>query len=326
MENLTRRSLLGLMGGSTAIALTSPMKAEARSYLVVGGGPGGSTAAMALKRQSPYSHVTLLERDPTKLARAPQSFALLKEAGIHVAVEEVMQADWEAGFLLGLSGRRYTFDHTFVAPGISFLNEGITGYDARTAHLMPHAWRRGRENGILGPAVQALPEGGTIIIRVPDGDISHGQGPYVRATEMAKVLSQINPKAKVLLLDEKKSFPNQRRFEAQWADIGNCQMVEWVPTKIEALDGHKNRLLTSQGWIKGDFINFIPAQRAGDIAHQSGLTNETGWCPVDRTSYRSQLVPRVSVLGDAVWEKSTNKTVKNAQAQALEATASLRPS
>ena len=46
-------------------------------------------------------------------------------------------------------------------------------------------------------------------------------------------------------------------------------------------------------------INYIPPQTAAKIAQTSGLTNETGWCPVDPVTFESTLAKGVHVIGDA---------------------------
>ncbi|WP_296802914.1 FCSD flavin-binding domain-containing protein [Thiolapillus sp.] len=51
--------------------------------------------------------------------------------------------------------------------------------------------------------------------------------------------------------------------------------------------------------FKADVINIIPAQKAGKIAFDTGLTNDKGWCPVDGGSFESLLHKNIHVLGDA---------------------------
>jgi sulfide dehydrogenase [flavocytochrome c] flavoprotein subunit len=51
--------------------------------------------------------------------------------------------------------------------------------------------------------------------------------------------------------------------------------------------------------FKADVINLIPRQKAGVRAEEAGLTNETGWCPVNQQTFESSLHPNVHVIGDA---------------------------
>ena len=52
--------------------------------------------------------------------------------------------------------------------------------------------------------------------------------------------------------------------------------------------------------VKGDVLNVVPPQRAGDIAQQAGLiTANNRWCGVDWLTMESTAVKGVHVLGDA---------------------------
>jgi sulfide dehydrogenase [flavocytochrome c] flavoprotein subunit len=46
-------------------------------------------------------------------------------------------------------------------------------------------------------------------------------------------------------------------------------------------------------------INVIPPQSAGKIAIDAGLADDSGWCPVDKKTFESTLMPGVHVIGDA---------------------------
>jgi NADPH-dependent 2,4-dienoyl-CoA reductase/sulfur reductase-like enzyme len=57
---------------------------------------------------------------------------------------------------------------------------------------------------------------------------------------------------------------------------------------------------TSGETIKGDVLNVIPPQRAGDIAVTAGLlARNERWCDVDWRTMESKAVPGIHVLGDA---------------------------
>jgi sulfite dehydrogenase len=57
--------------------------------------------------------------------------------------------------------------------------------------------------------------------------------------------------------------------------------------------------------FKGDVINVIPPQRAGNIAAQAKLiTTNNRWCDVDWLTMESKVAPGVHVLGDATLSAS----------------------
>jgi sulfite dehydrogenase len=52
--------------------------------------------------------------------------------------------------------------------------------------------------------------------------------------------------------------------------------------------------------VKGDVLNVVPPQRAGDIAVKAGLiTHNNRWCDVDWRTLESKTVKGVHVLGDS---------------------------
>ena len=46
-------------------------------------------------------------------------------------------------------------------------------------------------------------------------------------------------------------------------------------------------------------IGPVSAKFAGKIARDSGLADQSGWCPIDPTSFESRLVKGIHVVGDA---------------------------
>jgi sulfide dehydrogenase [flavocytochrome c] flavoprotein subunit len=51
--------------------------------------------------------------------------------------------------------------------------------------------------------------------------------------------------------------------------------------------------------VKADVLNIIPPMKAGKLAFDMGLTDASGWCPVDRRSFESSVHKNVFVIGDA---------------------------
>jgi len=56
---------------------------------------------------------------------------------------------------------------------------------------------------------------------------------------------------------------------------------------------------TDFGVEQGDVINIIPPQQAGKIAVDAGLTDASGWCPVNPITFESTIHPGIHVIGDA---------------------------
>ena len=63
------------------------------------------------------------------------------------------------------------------------------------------------------------------------------------------------------------------------------------------------------------FANVIPPQKAGIIAKIAGAADQTGWCPIDPTTFGSKLVPNIHVIGDAIIGGSVPKSASAAHAE-----------
>lgn len=79
----------------------------------------------------------------------------------------------------------------------------------------------------------------------------------------------------------------------------DCRL-EWIRQK----DGGKplsidpaTRTVTAEGGkIKADVLNIVPPMRAANVARTFGLTNDSGFCPIDRRTFESTKIPDVYVL------------------------------
>ena len=97
-------------------------------------------------------------------------------------------------------------------------------------------------------------------------------------------------------------MPKQALFQEGWQQL-YPGMIDWVPLfddgRVVAVDPAGMTVQTEFGEHKGDVINIIPPQRAGSVVEMAGLTDGSGWCPVDPRTFESTLRPGVHVVGDA---------------------------
>jgi sulfide dehydrogenase [flavocytochrome c] flavoprotein subunit len=63
-------------------------------------------------------------------------------------------------------------------------------------------------------------------------------------------------------------------------------------------------------------LNVIPAQKAGNVASTAGLTDPSGWCPVNPKTCESALQKGVHVIGDAAIQDPMPKSAYAANSQA----------
>jgi len=190
-----------------------------------------------------------------------------------------------------------------VSPWIDFKWNAIEGYDEAASQLMPHAWKAGAQTELLNKQLQAMPNGGTVIMCPPGNPFRCPPGPYERASMIAHYLKTNKPRSKILILDAKDEFAKQGLFMNAWKEL-YPGMIEFVAGskggKVNRVDAKTNTVYTDEGLTshKGNVVNVIPPQQAGLIALSSGLADK-GWCPVNQHTFESKLVPGVHVIGDS---------------------------
>jgi sulfide dehydrogenase [flavocytochrome c] flavoprotein subunit len=336
MMRTTRRAFLrGSASAASAALLPAPLMAQGRARVVViGGGFAGAACARELQRAMPPAAVTLIEASPIFTACpfsnsviaglraiAEQRFGwdALRAEGIAVLHDRAKAVDPQAR-LVSLSGDSVLgYDRLVLAPGIDIRWDALPGYDEAAAELMPHAWKAGEQTMLLRRQLEAMADGGTVVISAPANPFRCPPGPYERASLVAHYLKTAKPRSKLIVLDAKDSFSKQRLFQAAWQQLYPGRL-EWVSLsnggKVTSVDPAGRTLVTDFASYKADVANVIPPQRAGHIAELAGVSDATGWCPIDPITFESRLQPGVHVIGDAAIAGAMPKSAFAANAQA----------
>ncbi len=329
MTTLSRRRFIHLLGATGGVAALGTMgltlggcsgKSEAGPrVLVVGGGFGGATCAKYLRRFNPSIQVTLVERD-ARFVTCPFSNAVLgglqdmnsiqhtydalrTQHGVNVLQDEVTAID-PAGNRVSLqNGGELEYDRLVVSPGVDLRWNDVEGLDETTSDIIPHAWKAGPQTITLRSQLEAMADGGVVVIAPPDNPFRCPPGPYERASLIANYLKTHKPRSKLLILDAKDKFSKQGLFMQAWEQL-YPDMIEWVKGsdggRIDRVDAATRTLYPEIGDpVTADVINFIPPQKAGAIVHAADLVNNDGWCPVDQRSFASTLQSNIHVIGDA---------------------------
>ena len=316
MSVYSRRRFLQWAGASGAVWLsgcarfTTANSAKAH-VVVVGGGFGGATAAKYIRQLDSAIRVTLIEPKAkyitcpgsnwlfagiTSIDRLTVDYqALSADYGVNVVPDYVSQVDAAQRRVVLAGGQVITYDRLVMSPGIDFRWDTLPGYNEEIAEIFPHAWQAGPQTLLLLRQMQAMPDGGVVLMSVPPEPYRCPPGPYERACMMAYWLKQHKPKSKIIILDAKTAFSKQKLFEAGWAKhygYGAANsLIEWrsiADNPLVGLDVKTGTLETYFGdKIQGQVLNIIPPQQAGAIARQAGLTDAGGWCPVESQTCRS---------------------------------------
>ncbi len=309
---------LSLTGAATGVVgAPSILKANSKRVLVIGGGFGGAAAARYVKKFDPSIDVTLVEPKATfytcpfsnwvmaglkTMDDIGHSFQPIEDAGINVIQDVVIEIDPMKREAKTQGGKTIAYDRAVVSPGVDFKWDAVEGYDMKAAEVMPHAYNAGPQTELLRDQLKNMKQGGTAIIHAPQNPFRCPPGPYERASLFAHYLKKNNPTAKVIILDEKEKFSKQALFQQGWGKLYG-DMIEWRSGfsggSVMRVDTAAMGLETEFGMEKADVINFIPPQYAGKIARDSGLTNDSGWCPINQQTFESTIHANIHVIGDA---------------------------
>jgi len=333
---MTRRNVVrGIAATTASFAFPCPSRAQsAARVVVIGGGFGGAACARALRRIDAKLQVTLVE--PNKVFTAcpfsneviaglrdieAQQFTYDRIAahGVNVIAQAAVKIDPQARTVALSDGTTLAYERLVLSPGIDLRFEALPGYDETTALKMPHAWEAGEQTMLLRRQLEAMDDGGLVVLAVPASPSRCPPAPYERASLIAHYLKAKKPRSKILILDAKDTIPQQRLFENAWKEL-YPGMIERISLsqggRVVSVDAATNTLVTDFGNYDAQVANVIPPQKAGNIAGIAGAVDNTGWCPIDPVTFTSKLVPNIHVIGDACIGGGIPKSASAANAEA----------
>jgi NADPH-dependent 2,4-dienoyl-CoA reductase/sulfur reductase-like enzyme len=339
---VTRRRLLC---GAGALAVTGALGGRNRAavprVVIAGAGFAGACCALQLRRLDPGIAVTLIDPVPTYTTcpmsneaivgvRSLQSLSVtragLQAAGISYRHDAVSAFDPIRHSVRLASGGTLEYERLVVAPGIRLLYGQPEGYDEAAARLMPHAWLAGTQTSALGACLRSTSDGATVAISVPGGLMRCPPAPYERASLMAWWLQLHRKRCKVLIFDANNHFPRQDTFTAAWTQR-YPGMIEWIPPGegglITRVSAAQRTLYSASGTHRVALASVIPPQAPGTLALTGGLSSGHGWCPVKATTFESQLIEHVHVIGDACIAGAMPKSASAAAGQAQQCAAAI---
>lgn len=341
-----RRQLLAASGAALAVASPYVARAQARPRVVIiGGGPGGATAAKYVIRESQDKiDVTLIE--PSRnfvtcfhsnlyvggfkdMQAITHSYDGLKNHGVKVIHQTATMIDRANKHVVLDDNSHQSYDRLIVSPGIDLKYDSVPGWGQEFEEVMPHAWKAGKQTELLRARIDAVPDGGLIVMVAPPNPYRCPPGPYERVSMMAWRLKQAGKKnAKIVIIDPKETFSKQGLFQEGW-EKHYPGMVEWLGPKIhegiKSVDPSTNTVVTGfETYKNAALVNVIPAQMAGKIARDAGLTNQSGFCPINPENMQSAVDPLIYVVGDACIAGDMPKSAFSANSQAKVAAMNVR--
>ena len=266
----------------------------------------------------------------------------LKARGIRVLEENVVAMDPERREVRTASGSRFAYDFLVVSPGIELLYSEVPGYNVAVAETrIPSGWIAGRQTALLRRQMLDMPENGTFVLAAPPNPYRCPPGPYERAALVYEWTRVHKKNARVIVLDPKDSFVTDETMLIGWNHLYGFVPPEPYRSKLRdylvepregtslfwrrradggapvAVDPEAMTVTTAAGdVVRADVINIVPPMRAARIALDMGLTDKSGFCPVDRRTFESTVFKGVYVLGDASIADAMPKSGFSANTQA----------
>jgi sulfide dehydrogenase [flavocytochrome c] flavoprotein subunit len=330
-----RRFLKAATAAAGASVFPCPLIAESAAprVVVIGGGFAGATAARFLKRADARLDVILAEPNPV-FSACPLSneviaglrdmdaqlfgYGRITAEGVTVVHLTATAVDGHARSVTLSNGAKLAYERLVVAPGSDLRFDALSGYDEAAAERMPHAWKAGSQTLLLRRQLEAMEDGGTVVMALPALPYRCPPASYERASLIAHFLKTRKPRSKLIVLDAKDTFSMQRLFQDAWKEF--YPNLEWAPVSSggnpTGVDAAAMTVSSDFDTYKAAVANIIPPQKAGRIADLAGVADRTGWCPVDPATFESRLVPGIHVLGDAAIAGAVPKSAFAANATA----------
>jgi sulfide dehydrogenase [flavocytochrome c] flavoprotein subunit len=337
---LNRRNFNKLLVGGVGLSFAAcsgmslaSLPSNTQRVVVVGGGFGGATAAKYLKKFNPKLEVVLIEQNEhyytcpfsntviagiNNLEYIKHDYkTLASKWGVQVIHKKAKKVDGKNNQVILEDGSSIAYHRAIVSPGIDFKYE--KGYVEGSEQYCPHAYKAGAQTQLLRDQLTSMKDGGTYVMVPPANPFRCPPGPYERISLVAHYLKHNKPNSKIIILDQKKKFSKQGLFQEGWNALYG-DMIDWRSSEfggvVKSIDPKSKTIMTSEGdEIKADVINYIPQQKAGKIAFDSGLT-KGDWCPVNTKTFESRLVKNVHVIGDASIAAKMPKSGFSASSQA----------
>ena len=283
-----------------------------RTVVILGGGVGGVVAARELRKRLPRHHrVVLVDREREHLfapsllwlmvgERTPQEFSRpldrLPRYGIEFRQGNITRID-PAQREVEIDGQSLRADALVIALGAEYAPETIPGL--AEAGLCIYTMEGATA---IRDALARFP-GGRIVILTAAPQYKCPAAPYETALLVDSYLHKRGLREKTTIeffaAEPRPMFVAGPEMGAAVRGMVEARGIAYHPEhQVREVDAAKRRIVFANGAEAGfDLLLYVPPHRAPAVVREAGLTNESGWVPVDRHTLQTQF-DNVFALGD----------------------------
>jgi sulfide:quinone oxidoreductase len=284
----------------------------AKTAIVLGGGAGGLVAANCLRGALPREdHVVLVDRESRHLfqpsllwlvtgdrkpERIQRPLNRLRRKGIEVVTAEISEID-PLTRTVRADGHELMGDALIVSLGADLAPDAIPGI-AGVGHNLYTI-----EGAITLRDALAAFRAGRIVILTATPAYKCPAAPYEAVMLIEATLRQRGIRNAVTL-DLFAAEPGPMGVAGPHVSAAVRQVVEskgigYHPEhQVASVDPEKRRLTFANGVsVDFDLLVYVPPHRAPAVVQKAGLLGETGWVPVDRTTFETRFAG-VYAIGD----------------------------
>lgn len=288
--------------------------ARSKTALVLGGGVGGVVAANRLRERLAREHrVVLVDREPQHLFqpsllwlavgdrspdRIQRPLERLGRKGIEVIQGEISKINADSRTIL-VDGREIAGDAMIVSLGADLAPETIPGLAASGHNLYT------MRGAIAVRDALAAFRGGRVVVLTAAPAYKCPAAPYEASMLIAAALRRRGVRERTQI-DMYAAEPGPMgvagpQVSAAVRRVVEAKGVQYHPEhQVTDVDPRARRLTFTNGvTAEFDLLVYVPPHRAPTVVREAGLTNETGWMPVDRGTFETRF-RGVYAIGDVV--------------------------
>ncbi len=288
---------------------------ESKSIVVLGGGVGGVVAASKLRKKLGKEHKVFLvnrrsehifypsipwvmigDREPSDISR---DLSRLEKKGIEFLNTEVTNIDPKGGVVKLKEGDDLSYDYLVIALGADLVPEKVAGSkDLSEVSDGVYNFYNVMEVVRLRDGLKSF-DSGKVVVLVSGLPYKGAVAPY-EATFVSEHFfrkRKLRDKVSVhLFIPEPAPLAapvTEKLFEKR--DIGFTPNAEVDSVKL------KEKEIVFKNREKEDFdlLILIPPHQCPEVIEKAGLTDETGWVPVDNEILKTEKYDNVYAVGDS---------------------------